>query len=34
VTVTQSRTGEKWAYSLNDCKAITGIKVKVRAPNQ
>jgi TonB family protein len=34
VTVTQFATGEKWAYSLTDCKAMTGVKVEVRAPNQ
>jgi hypothetical protein len=34
VTVTQSRTGEKWAYSLTGCKVMTGVKVGVRAPNQ
>jgi len=34
VTVTQFATGEKWAYSLADCKAMTGVKVEVRAPNQ
>jgi len=34
VTVTQSATGEKWAYSLDDCKAVTGVKLEVRAPIQ
>jgi TonB family protein len=34
VTVTQFATGEKWAYSLADCKATTGVKVEVQAPNQ
>jgi hypothetical protein len=32
VTVTQSATGETWAYSLDDCKAVTGVKLEVRAP--
>jgi hypothetical protein len=34
VTVTQSATGEKWAYSLDDCKVMIGVKVEVRAPNK
>jgi hypothetical protein len=34
VSVTQFATGEKWAYSLADCKATIGVKVEVRAPNQ
>jgi len=34
VTVTAFATGEKWAYSLADCKATIGVKVEVRAPNQ
>ena len=33
VTVTQLATGEKWAYSLNDCTAVIGVKVEVRSPN-
>jgi hypothetical protein len=32
VTVTQSATGEKWAYSLEDCKAMTGVKLDVQSP--
>ena len=34
VTVTQFATVEKWAYSLADCEAMTGVSVEVRAPNQ
>jgi hypothetical protein len=34
VTVTAFATGEKWAYSLADCEAITGVKVEARALNQ
>ena len=33
VTVTQA-TGESWHYSLNDCKAVAGITVKVGAPTK
>ena len=31
--VTQYASGEKWFYTLTDCKTMTGIKVNVRAPN-
>ena len=34
VTVTQENTKEAWQYSLSDCKAITGIEVKVEAPKR
>ncbi|HWE87012.1 MAG TPA: hypothetical protein VG267_18855 [Terracidiphilus sp.] len=34
VAVTQSATGEKWGYSLTDCKAATGITLKVEAPKR
>lgn len=34
VAVTQVATGETWNYSLYDCKATTGIVVKVRAPRK
>jgi hypothetical protein len=34
VSVTQGNTKETWQYSLSDCKAITGITVKVEAPKQ
>jgi hypothetical protein len=29
---TQQATSETWRYSLNECKAITGVTVKVGAP--
>ena len=29
--VTQMSTGEKWEYSLDDCKAVTGTVINVRA---
>jgi hypothetical protein len=32
VAVTQVATGEKWDYSLDDCKAVTGKVVNVQAP--
>jgi hypothetical protein len=32
VAVTQVATGEKWDYSLDDCKAVTGRVVNVQAP--
>jgi hypothetical protein len=32
VAVTQMATGEKWEYSLEDCKAVTGTVIKVQAP--
>lgn len=32
VAVTQMATGEKWDYSINDCKAMTGTPVNVGAP--
>jgi hypothetical protein len=32
VNVTQVATGEKWDYSLDDCKAVTGKIVNVQAP--
>jgi hypothetical protein len=32
VSVTQVATGEKWDYSLVDCKAMTGTVVNVQAP--
>ena len=31
-TVTQVSTGEKWEYSLDDCKAVTETVINVRAP--
>jgi len=34
VTVTQQATAETWRYSLNDCKAVTGISVEVEAPRR
>jgi hypothetical protein len=34
VAVTQMATGEKWEYSLDDCKAVTGTVVNVRAPEK
>lgn len=32
VAVTQMATGEKWEYSLDDCKVVTGTVVNVQAP--
>lgn len=32
VSVTQQATGEKWAYSLTDCKTMTGVTLKVLPP--
>lgn len=32
VSVTQEATGEKWAYSLTDCKAITAVTAEVSPP--
>lgn len=34
VAVTHAATGEKWDYSLGDCKAVTGTVVNVQAPNK
>lgn len=32
VAVTQMSTGEKWEYSLDDCKAVTGTVITAQAP--
>ncbi|HWE85104.1 MAG TPA: hypothetical protein VG267_09180 [Terracidiphilus sp.] len=32
VSVTQQATGEKWDYSLDDCKTMTGVSLQVQAP--
>jgi hypothetical protein len=34
VAVTQVATGEKWEYSLDDCKVVTGTVVNVQAPKK
>ena len=34
VAVTQVATGEKWDYSLDDCKAMTGAVVNLQAPKK
>jgi hypothetical protein len=34
LTVTQQSAPETWRYSLNDCKAVTGIILKVGPPNR
>lgn len=34
VAVTQVATGEKWDYSLDDCKAVTGTVLNVQAPEK
>jgi hypothetical protein len=34
LAVTQQATPETWRYSLNDCKAVTGITLKVGPPKQ
>ena len=34
VAVTQVATGEKWDYSLDDCKAVTGVVLNVQAPEK
>jgi hypothetical protein len=34
VMVTQHATPETWLYSLNDCKAVTGVTLRVEAPKQ
>ncbi len=34
VVVTQVATGEKWDYSLDDCKAMTGTVLNVQAPKK
>jgi hypothetical protein len=34
VAVTQVATGERWDYTLDDCKAVTGAVVNVQAPKK
>jgi hypothetical protein len=34
VAVTQVATGEKWDYSLDDCKAVTGTVINLQAPKK
>jgi len=34
VAVTQPATGEKWEYSLDDCKVVTGTVLNVQAPKK
>lgn len=34
VAVTQVASGERWDYSLDDCKAVSGVVVKVQAPGK
>jgi hypothetical protein len=34
VVVTQLAAGEKWGFSLNDCKVATGMTLNVEAPKK